>query len=120
LFSVLLEMKASFVSVLLLCVAAGTLADLATDEDGNMPLKATGDITINLLVAALDPMLYSIDGGNYWNGEKQIRTSEYFGLSLNASLSFWISNFEEISHQRVRFNVVDTIIIDEFPKFDNL
>ena len=87
------------------------------DKNGNISLSATGDIKINLLVAAIDPTLTSTDNKNYWNGKKKIKASEYFGFSLDESLNFWIDNFEEISHNKVEFNVVDTVIIDEFPKY---
>lgn len=78
-----------------------------------------GDITINLFVAAIDPTLTSIDGGTYQNGQTTIKASEYLGFSLDDSLSMWIKNFEEISHNRVKINVVDTVIIDEFPKYNS-
>ena len=87
------------------------------DENANFSLSATGDIKINLLVAAIDPTLSSIDGKNYHNGKKNIKASEYFGFSLDKSVNFWIENFEEISHKRVDIDVVDTIIINEFPKY---
>jgi hypothetical protein len=87
------------------------------DKNGNLSLTATGNIKINLLVAAIDPTLSSIDGNNYWNGKKKIKASEYFGYSLDDSLDFWIDNFEEISHNTVSFNVVDKIVINEFPKY---
>ena len=89
------------------------------DKNGNLSVTATGTIKINLLVAAIDPTLTSTDGKNYWNGKTKIKASEYFGYSLDESLNFWIDNFEEISHNTVDFNVVDTVIIDEFPKFGN-
>ena len=87
------------------------------DKNGNISLSATGEIKINLLVAAIDPTLTSIDNKNYWNGKKKIKASEYFGFSLDDSLNFWVDNFEEISHNTVDFNVVDTVVIDEFPKY---
>ncbi|SDI92536.1 protein of unknown function [Lachnospiraceae bacterium G41] len=88
-----------------------------TDKNGNISLSATGDIKINLLVAAIDPTLKSIDNKNYSNGKKTIKASEYLGFSLDDSLKFWIDNFEEISHNTVDFNVVDTVVINEFPKY---
>ena len=88
-----------------------------TDKNGNISLNATGDIKINLLVAAIDPTLTSVDGTKYYNGKKSIKASEYFQYSLDDSLNFWMDNFKEISHNKVDFNVVDTIIIDEFPKY---
>jgi hypothetical protein len=90
------------------------------DKNGNLSVTATGTIKINLLVAAIDPTLTSTDGKNYWNGKTKIKASEYFGYSLDESLNFWIDNFEEISHNTVDFNVVDTVIIDEFPKYKSI
>ena len=89
------------------------------DKNGNISLTATGDIKINLLVAAIDPTLTSLDNKNFHNGKKKIKASEYFYNSLDDSLSFWCDTFEEVSHNRVDINVVDTIIIDEFPKYIN-
>ena len=89
------------------------------DKNGNITLSPTGDIKINLLVAAIDPTLTSLDSSNYHNGKKTIKASEYFGYSLDDSLEFWINSFEEISHNRVEFNVVEKVTINEFPKYIN-
>lgn len=79
--------------------------------------KADGTIKINLLVASIDPTLTSINGRNYHNGKNTIKASEYFNYSLAERVGFWCDSFEEVSHQTVEFNVVDTVEINEFPKY---
>ncbi|MCQ2518819.1 MAG: hypothetical protein MJ119_08680, partial [Lachnospiraceae bacterium] len=79
--------------------------------------KADGTIKINLLVASIDPTLTSINGRNYHNGKNTIKASEYFNYSLSERVGFWCDSFEEVSHQTVKFNVVDTVEINEFPKY---
>ncbi|MCR5846750.1 MAG: S-layer homology domain-containing protein [Lachnospiraceae bacterium] len=82
--------------------------------------QTTGKIRINLLVAAIDPMLYSVDGNPFGNGCDSIKASEYLRFSLDDSLMFWCNNFMEISHNTVDINIVDTVIIDEFPKYKSI
>ena len=114
----ILSLLMTFIMLLLTFVPSYEAKAFNTvDKNGNISLSATGEIKINLLVAAIDPTLTSIDNKNYRNGKKKIKASEYFGFSLDDSLNFWIDNFEEISHNTVDFNVVDTVVIDEFPKY---
>ncbi len=114
----ILSLLMTFIMLLLTFVPSYEAKAFNTvDKNGNISLSATGEIKINLLVAAIDPTLTSIDNKNYWNGKKKIKASEYFGFSLDDSLNFWVDNFEEISHNTVDFNVVDTVVIDEFPKY---
>ena len=89
------------------------------DLSGPSP-KSTGEIHVNLLVAAIDPTLTSLDDKPFWNGKNEIRASEYLGFSFDKSLSEWCAVFEEVSHQTVKFNVVDKVIIDEFPKYKSI
>ena len=114
----ILSLLMTFIMLLLTFVPSYEAKAFNTvDKNGNISLSATGEIKINLLVAAIDPTLTSIDNKNYRNGKKKIKASEYFGFSLDDSLNFWVDNFEEISHNTVDFNVVDTVVIDEFPKY---
>lgn len=79
-----------------------------------------GTIEIKLLVAAIDPTLTSLDGTKYWNRSTSIKASEYLALSLDESVTFWCDTFEEVSHNSLEINVVDTIIINEFPKYKSV
>lgn len=89
----------------------------AYENDVFVSPKAEGEITINLLVAEINPTLTSLDGKPFGNGSTTISASEYFHFSGEENLNNWIANFEEVSHNTVKFNVVDRIIIDEFPKY---
>lgn len=103
-------------SMVLVLMALTFLQPLTANAIEPTPIPS-GDIELNLIVAAIDPTLSSIDGRNYSNGQNTIKASQYLGFSLDKSVSMWIDNFEEISHNRVKINVVDTVIIDEFPKY---
>ncbi len=106
------------VTIILSCFSTLSMDVNAKGSTGlTVSPKASGTIKINLLVASIDPTLTSINGKNYHNGSKTISASEYFGFSLDNSVNFWINNFEEISHQTVDINVVDKIVIDEFPQY---
>ena len=90
----ILSLLMTFIMLLLTFVPSYEAKAFNTvDKNGNISLSATGEIKINLLVAAIDPTLTSIDNKNYWNGKKKIKASEYFGFSLDDSLNFWIDNF---------------------------
>ena len=118
-------MKKIFCAFLTVCfLAAVTLTPvkvLASEKGHLEPSpKSTGEIHVNLLVAAIDPTLTSLDDKPFWNGKNEIRASEYLGFSFDKSLSEWCAVFEEASHQTVKFNVVDKVIIDEFPKYKSI
>lgn len=74
--------------------------------------------TYNILVIEINPTVSHPSGGNFGNGQKTIKASEYLGFHLNESVDFLKNNLEEVSHGTVKFNIVNTISLNEFPTYN--
>lgn len=110
--------KSLFGICLIICMLNFAVKDIKAQEPSDSQMTSSeGNIELNILVAAIDPNLSSIDGQTFSNGEMQIKASEYLGFSLEESVNMWCENFEEVSHESVDINVIDTVVLDEFPKY---